>query len=336
MNEKQVARQIRKIARKILALYDEFDQKDVADSYAEIQSYVNSVDDHIENFKKKQSSLIANLEKKLESVRKVAMQDAANSRKAEAEFKNIMGKIDTKRYYQDEPVPEAEDYKNYTSQNERYIDGIMRQGGINDAFTCVANAISRQHDLTKMLDKFQTGYITPLKNGAQLRTSIGKQSSNRELLREFAQASKNRDRMKVFLEKLEVLTRNIMVDLIDGQGRILAHASVTAAALRDFRKSKKYPNDYEFPEDENVADYTDEYYHNYRGSSKHNAGFLQDFFKGIKNTLSKIGQATTNALKSIKGLFIKAKSFEDNNDVLIDNIFNELQGQVDFLEKLND
>ena len=335
MKYKNIKKRIQKIAQKIAKDFSEFNTLDVAEAENIITKFVEEINEVIDRFKNKQIPALNRLQNKMDAVKRDLVSGEIEMEEAEERRKNILEKMKTKQFYLDEDTPEAKNFKNYTSENERYIDGILREGGALDAFECIAKVISRNHSLVEDLASFQEHYTNKFGNGTYLRTILGKQSSNRQLAKTFMSCAKTHKRTKALINELSDITRNVMVDLVDTHGRIVAHTSVTSAALRDFEQAHKNLDKVQILEDN--IDVTHPGYHRNIptvSSVNRNAGVLDNifgFFRGLLNNLKKV---TTDTIKSVQRFFGVAESAEKQTKNTCGNILSDIESFIKAFELL--
>jgi len=334
MKNKSLIDRINKIAKKLAKEYSEFNQTDIANAEMIISEFVKNIKDAIDEFKTKQIPALNRLQEKMDSVKKSLATGKIRTDQAERLLKNLLNKMETKQFYLDSDVPSAEDFKSYTSENERYIDGVMRSGKVKEAFECIAKIISRSHDLNKSLTDFQEHYLGKFGNGTYIRTVLGKQTANREIMKEFMRSAEKRLRTVNFMKKLSNITRSIMVDLVDAQGRIIAHTSITSAVVRDFAKAHDKLKYVEIKEDEIDVEHPGYHLNTPINSSIKKAGVLKNIFNFFRGLINKVKDTVNKAISAVNVFWINSKTADEQIEYVCDSIMLDIDEMKNVFDKM--
>lgn len=296
-----------KIAFDFSADYDEYNPEDVEKAWQEVLDYVNNYRDYLSSWRDKQKRALQKLEKAYDDALETRRAGVGNIEVLENKLNKALTSYRNKQRIFETDLPQVnQTMKEYSHINLSNIKGTMTQGEIHDAFNCIANVISRMHDIQNNVDRFQeyTDFQAMKDLGFTLRTSRSKQSSNLSIVKLFVSAAKKRLRMKDFTNALDNATRNVFVDLVDADGTIIAFSSAIAVAARDFEKFNVLPDFDGFGDTPQSFGDDPQQVH----------GMLTRLFNNLKGYVRGIVSKVKSLFTSSAKLLRSAESLEDNAD----------------------
>lgn len=312
---KRIAKELLKIARNLDKRFDQTDEKQRAQAIQIVTEYSRDINDIITNFNNKNKILAEKLDKQIKELQKAIYDNSQNAEELQVTLQKLYKKWQKKNFYQQTKKVPALNIKNYDEKNSDFLQGIMTEGKVKQAFNCLARYVANSLDYSKILDKYEKD-LMKFQDGSYVRAIIGKQSSHRKNVNVFRVAAKGRARMVSYCKELEDYTRNIMVDLVDIQGKIIAHTSVTAKSIRDCRERFELE----------PQDYTKDPVKN---SSIKTAG-ISDFFSGVFEKISEVAKKTFDKLVSFasKIKFVQKKQEETQDKITeeLDEFISLIQG----------
>lgn len=311
---KRIAKQLIRIARNLDRRFDQNNDAQREQAIKIIQGYSKDIVGIIESFNQKNKVLAERLDKQIMELQKAIDENSQNAAELQIAKQKLYRKWEKKNYYMETKGIPALRVKNYDEKNSDFLQGIMTQGGVKQAFNCLARYVANSLSYNQILD----GYAKDLykfQDGTYLRAIMGKQSSHRKNVNVFRVAAKSRARMQSYCDDLQDYTRNILIDLVTVKDEIIAHTSVTAKSIRDCRQRF----------DLQPQDYTKD---PVRNSSVRTAG-LSDFFKGM---FEKISSVAKRAFDKIVSFANKVKFLFNKKEETQEKLVEEIEQFIDMVE----
>lgn len=303
----KIAKELVIIAKEILAY--EGQEQDLK----EIQNYLKNFEETLESFRMKQVSAIERLQNEIDFVQEAIEKlerDGEDTEELDERLKDLSNKIMRKDFYLTTEGVKQKDLKNYQDLNQKYIDGLMRMGGIKKVFEKLSNELVKELQFQDILNKYQVG-IRKFSDGSYLRAIMSKQSERKQTVSSMIKAGKFDVRFKRESEKIEKQSHNIWIDLVDAKGNIVALQSFANKNVQEFRARM------------------DEIYNDkLKKASVKTAGVL-DFIKNMFNVGMKF---ITKLVNSVKKLFKSVDDYKSQNTKSYQNIIDLLEGMNDIFE----
>lgn len=311
---KRIAKQLLKIARNLDRRFDQNNDAQREQAIKIIQDYSRDIVGIIESFNKKNKILADKLDKEILALQKAIDENEQNAAELQVAKQKLYKKWEKKNFYTETKSVPALKIKNYDEKNSDFLEGIMTQGKVKQAFNCLARYVANSLSYNQILDSYANN-LYKFQDGTYLRAIIGKQSSHRKNVNVFRVAAKGRARMAEYCKELQSYTRNILIDLVTVKDEIIAHTSVTAKSIRDCRQRF----------DLQPQDYTKDPVKN---SSVRTAG-LSDFFKGM---FDKIADVAKKAFDKIVSFANKVKFLFNQKEETQEKLVKEIEQFIDIVQ----
>ncbi len=328
-----MAKRLVAIAKKLVAAdgpfdnekYDELRKKSEDELVGVLKDYVANIQQYADTIRKRNIGRVIALQKQVSDLEQKFEQGQKTLDEYNKEMKKLNEALERKNAYANGTFPKALDTKNYTDVEYKFVDSVMRQGGsIRETLAALAFIKTQDEKIVNLATKF-CEYVTGLlaSDGVKLRAILSKQSGNRDPYRAMVQAAKNRSRMKTASEHAENCTREIAADLVDAEGRVIAHISFLNQMQQRVADKGKELDKLNFESNKGVM------------ASAKQAGLLENikdwvkdagnFFGGILNKFTDFCKQAFDAVKKLFGTTEKHKQIAEDDVKEVEKEFEEIK-----------
>lgn len=333
MDKIRLAKRIVKIAKALAAAsgpfdenkYDDLRKKSEDELVDMLKKYVANLSTYADEIKKKNIGRVIALQAQVSALETKYEQGKKSFDEYNKEMSELTKKIERKQAYARGEFPKALDTKNYTDVEYKFVDSVMRQGGsIRETLAALAFIKTQNERIVNLSNKF-CEYLTGLlaSDGVKLRATLSKQSGNRNPYRAMLQSVPNRTRMKLACQNAENCTREIAADLVNAEGRVIAHISFLNQMQQRVSDKGKQLDKLNFENEKGVM------------ASAKTAGLLDTikewvadagkFFGDILNKFTEFCKDAFDAVKKLFGTANKYKGISEQDAIEVEREFEQIK-----------
>lgn len=336
MDKIKLAKRIVRIAKALAAANGPFDEdrydalrKKSEDELVDIlKKYVANLQTYADTIKKRNIGRVVALQAQVAALETQFEQGQKTLDEYNKEMADLTKKIERKQSYARGEFPKALDTKNYTDVEYKFVDSVMRQGGgIRETLAALAFIKTQNEKIVNLADKF-CEYLTGLlaNDGVKLRATLSKQSGNRDPYRAMLQSVPKHTRMKLACQNAENCTREIAADLVNAEGRVIAHISFLNQMQQRVADKGKELDKLNFESGKGVM------------ASAKTAGMFDtvadwvkdagNFFGGILNKFTEFCKGAFDAVKKLFGTTDKYKGVSEQDAIEVEKEFEDIKKEL--------